>query len=143
MVCPPPLLGSTVCRVMHSTPLLLQHLRSSSWVFVFLYLMVHNVPQLWVYAILFSLLQFLCILLLKEMFVQVQTLQSRAPGLSLSQRHQNQTQAKALNSQSGVFCVSLSIFLVTGNCKVFFFPPRVKGSLMCEIFRWKLVMSLL
>ena len=75
MVCPPPLLGSTVCRVMHSTLLLLQHLRSSSWVFVFLYLMVHNVPQLWVYAILFSLLQFLCILLLKEMFVQVQALQ--------------------------------------------------------------------
>ena len=87
----------------------------------FLYLMVHNLPQLWVYAIIFSLLQFLCILLLKEMFVQVQALQSRAPGLSLSQRHQNQTQAKALNSQPGVYFTYLSISLVIGNCKVVFF----------------------
>lgn len=42
--------------------------------------MAHNLPQLWVYAILFSLLRFLCILLFKEMFVQVQALQQRVQG---------------------------------------------------------------
>ena len=143
MVCPPPwwccVQGSRTVPCFFS-----QHPRRGSWFLAFLYLMAHNLPQLWVYAILFSLLQFLCILLLKEMFVQVQALQSRAPGLSLSQRHQNQTQAKALNSQSGVFSMYLSISLVIGNFKVFFFFfSKVKGNLTCETFRRKLVMSFL
>ena len=50
----------------------------------FLYL-VNNLPQLLMQAVVFSPLQFLCSLLLEETFVQVQALQLRVPGLSLSQ----------------------------------------------------------
>ena len=53
---------------------------------VFLYL-VHNLPQLCMHAVIFSPLQFLCILLLKERFVQVQALQQKVPGPSLSHVH--------------------------------------------------------
>ena len=52
-------------------------------VLVILYL-VYILPQLHRYAVIFSPLEFLCILLLEETFVQVQALQQRAPGPSLS-----------------------------------------------------------
>ena len=47
---------------------------------VFLYLVVHYLPQLHMPTVIFSPLSFLCILLLKETFVQVQALQQRVPG---------------------------------------------------------------
>ena len=47
---------------------------------VFLYLVVHNLPQLDMHTVIFSPLWFLCILLLEETFVQVQALQQRVPG---------------------------------------------------------------
>ena len=50
---------------------------------VFLYLLAHNLSQLRMYEAIFKHLQFLCILLLWEMFVQVQALQppqQRVPG---------------------------------------------------------------
>ena len=59
-----------------------QLFRNGSWVLlVFLYL-VHNLPQLHMHAgsFFFSPLEFLCILLLEETFVQVQALQQRRPG---------------------------------------------------------------
>ena len=61
--------------------------RSGSWGFFFLVFLclVHNLPHLHMQAIIFSPLQFLCILLLEETFAQVQTLQQRVPGPSLSQ----------------------------------------------------------
>ena len=51
------------------------HLRNGSWVLAVLYHVVHNLPQLSMHRVIFSPLQFLCILLLREMFVQVQALQ--------------------------------------------------------------------
>ena len=59
-----------------------QQLRNGSWLVVFLYLTVRNCLS--VCAVMFSPLQFLCILLLKEMFVQVQALLYRTLGPSLS-----------------------------------------------------------
>ena len=47
---------------------------------VSLYHVVCNLPQLHMHAVIFSPLQFLCILLLKKTFVQVQTLQQSVPG---------------------------------------------------------------
>ena len=43
-------------------------------------LTVHNMPQLLIHPAIFSLLSFLCILLLEEAFVQLQALQQRVPG---------------------------------------------------------------
>ena len=43
-------------------------------------LVVHNLPQLHMHTVSFSPLQFLCILLLEKLFVQVQTLQQRVSG---------------------------------------------------------------
>lgn len=65
-----------------------QLFRSGSW-FVqgFLYLVARNCPSCLCYAFVVSLLQFLCIFLLEEMFVQeqaLQPLQQRVPGPSLS-----------------------------------------------------------
>ena len=50
---------------------------------VFLHFLVHNLPRLCMHVVIFSPLYLLCILLLKEMFVQVQTPQQRVPGPSL------------------------------------------------------------
>ena len=47
--------------------------------FLFLYL-VHNLPQLCMHMVVFSLLEFVCILLIEEMFVQVQALFIAAKG---------------------------------------------------------------
>ena len=47
---------------------------------VFLYLVVHTLPPQHLHAIIFSPLQFLCILLLGETFVQVQVLQQSVSG---------------------------------------------------------------
>ena len=66
-------------------PLLLLH-ALQKWhlgCLVFLYL-VHNLPQLLLQAVIFSLLQFVCIFLLEERYVQVQTLQQMAPSPSWS-----------------------------------------------------------
>ena len=46
-------------------------------------LVVHNLPQLHMHTVSFSPLQFLCILLLEETFVQVQALQ-QSPGSQVS-----------------------------------------------------------
>ena len=53
-----------------------------SWVFggVFLHLSVCNMPQLCMETVIFSPISFLCILLLKEPFVQGRALQRRVPG---------------------------------------------------------------
>ena len=51
---------------------------------LFFFYLVHNFPQLFRHAVIFSPLQFLCILLFMEMFVQMQALQQRVPGSSLS-----------------------------------------------------------
>ena len=61
---------------------------------VFLYLVVHNLPQLYLhsvillffYTVIFSSLEFLCVLLL-DTFVQEQALQQRVPGPGLSHRY--------------------------------------------------------
>ena len=49
---------------------------------VFLYLVVYSLPQLCMRTVIFSPLEFLCILTLVEIFVQVQALQQRVLGLS-------------------------------------------------------------
>ena len=49
---------------------------------LFWYLVVHNLPQLRMPAVIFSSLLFPCILFLKEMFAQVQALQQRVPSLA-------------------------------------------------------------
>ena len=68
--------GGLCAGGMHSTLLLLLALQKWLLVFlVFLYLAVYNLPQLCMYTVTFSPLQFLCIFLLEEMFVQVQALQ--------------------------------------------------------------------
>lgn len=46
---------------------------------VFLYLLVHNLPQLCMHAVIFSVLEFLCLVLLEEMFVWIRALQGRVP----------------------------------------------------------------
>ena len=51
-----------------------------------LYLIVHSLPQLPMHTVIFSLLQFLCILLLEDMFVQVQAPQQRVLGLIPTQQ---------------------------------------------------------
>ena len=48
---------------------------------------VQNLPQLSEHSVIFSPLQFLCILLLEDRFVQVQALQEKVPGPSLSQQN--------------------------------------------------------
>ena len=57
--------------------------------FVSFYLFAHNLPQLCMpmQAVIFDPLQFLCILFLKDMFVQVHTLPQKVPGPRLSQWH--------------------------------------------------------
>ena len=88
-------LGGVLCRrhvqypaFAPDTLFLLQVLQKGQLGFlVFLCLLVQNLPQLHVHAVIFSPIQFLCILLLEEMFVQVQALQhcskgSQVPGLS-------------------------------------------------------------
>ena len=52
---------------------------------------VHNLPQLHTHAVIFSPIQFLCVLLLEEMFIQVHALQQSIPGPSLSQYLSNET----------------------------------------------------
>ena len=52
---------------------------------VFLHLVVHHLPQLCMHAVSFSSLYFLCILLLKETFGQVQAFQQKVSGPNLSQ----------------------------------------------------------
>ena len=75
--------GGGVCRghaqypAFAPNPLLLL-LALQKWqlgILVSLYLVVHNLPQLCMHAVIFSPLYFLCILLLEETFVQVQARQ--------------------------------------------------------------------
>lgn len=77
---------------MSSTLLLLPVLQTwqlgGGWVgfgflFVCLFLVVPSLSQLCTHAAIFSPLQFLCILLPKETFVQEQALQQRVPGPSV------------------------------------------------------------
>ena len=61
--------------------------KSGSWGFWSLCIFwVQNLPQLHMHAIMFSPIQFLCILLFKERCVQVQGLQRRVPGPSVSHK---------------------------------------------------------
>ena len=55
-------------------------------ILVFLLLVVHNLSQLHMYIVIFSPLQFLCIWLLQETYVQTEALQQRVPSSSLSQQ---------------------------------------------------------
>lgn len=57
-------------------------LQSGRWVFGLFVSLVQDLPQLCLHAVMFSPLEFLWILLLEEMFVQVQALQQRVPGLA-------------------------------------------------------------
>ena len=66
-------------RIMCSALLLLLAPQKWRCVVAFLYPIAHNCPNLCMHAVIFSQLQFLCIPLLKEPFVQVQAL----PGPSL------------------------------------------------------------
>ena len=76
-----------VCVQQGELSLLLLLTPCGSWVFsVFLYLFVHILPQLFMQAVIFSPLWFLCILLLKETFVQVQALKQRIPGPNQCQK---------------------------------------------------------
>ena len=52
-------------------------------IFVFLYLLACNLPQLHKHIVTFSSSQFLCNLQFKEMSIQVQALQQRVPSLYL------------------------------------------------------------
>ena len=72
MLCPPP--SASTCR---TQLLLLAFWKWQLGFLVVLYLVVHNLPQ---FTVIFSPLEFLCILLLQEMFVQVQALQQRSLG---------------------------------------------------------------
>ena len=90
MVCPP----LWWCCVQGACPVpcfCSQILRSGSWVsLVFLYLVVHNLPNcacthMQLFLVSYS---FLCVLLISETFVQVQALQQMVPGPSLSHKHQ-------------------------------------------------------
>ena len=70
---------------MRSALLLLLALQKWQLVFlVFLYLVIHNLPQLHMHTVIFSPVWFLCILVLKETFAQVQALQQKVPDPSLS-----------------------------------------------------------
>lgn len=85
---PPTPLVVLCAGLMHSTLLLLPTpcfgswlFRSGSWVsFFFLYLVACNLPQRLLHTVIFGPLQFLCLLLLEENFVQVEALQHRVPG---------------------------------------------------------------
>lgn len=70
--------------IIHSTLLLLPEPQKCSYVFG-LFVSFHTLLHLGMQAVIFSSLYFLCILLLQEMFVQVQALQQGVPlpGLSL------------------------------------------------------------
>ena len=48
--------------------------------FLIFFYLVQNLPQVYRHSAIFSLIQFLCILLPKETFVQVQARQQRGPG---------------------------------------------------------------
>ena len=52
-----------------------------------LYLLVHNLPQLCMHAVIFSVLEFLCLVLLEEMFIWIRALQGRVPVLDPSLFH--------------------------------------------------------
>ena len=65
---------------MHSTLLLLLALQKWQLGFSLFVSFVQNLPQLHMLTVIFSPLEFLCILLLQEMFVQVQALQQRSLG---------------------------------------------------------------
>ena len=65
-------LGAALCKDQGQYPAFVPgtSLRSGSWFGAFLYLIVHNLPQLCMCEIGFSPLLFLCILLLEKTFVQ-------------------------------------------------------------------------
>ena len=65
----------------------------------FLYLIVRNLPRLGLHAVIFPPLQFLYDLLLEETFVQVQALQQRVPGPSLSQKEVGLAEARNLDGR--------------------------------------------
>ena len=71
---------------MHSTLLLLLALQKWQLGFSLFVSFVQNLPQLHMLTVIFSPLEFLCVLLPKETFVQVQALQQRVPGSSRSHR---------------------------------------------------------
>ena len=74
-------LGGAVCRDHAQYPVFAPGSSKVAVGFlVFLYLVVHNLPQLRVYAVIFSPFYFLCILLLEKTFVQVQALQHCSKG---------------------------------------------------------------
>ena len=85
MVCPPHR-WCCVQGCMHSTLLLLLALQKWPLGFRLFVSFVQNLPQLRMLTVIFSPLEFLCVLLPKETFVQVQALQQRVSGSSWSHR---------------------------------------------------------
>lgn len=119
MVCPALWWGECKGRV--QTLLLLPDLQKWKWPFwVLPYLIVHNLSQMCTYTVTFSPLQFLCVVLLEEMFFHVQALQSGVPGPSLSQDQGTHLKAAALTaSNMSLHVVLRSVYIGTGPFHVF------------------------
>ena len=80
-------IGGAVCRGgKHSTLLLLLALQKWQLGFSLFVSFVQNLPGLCILTVIFSPLEFLCVLLPEQTFVQVQALQQRVPGPSRSHR---------------------------------------------------------
>ena len=70
--------GAQYLALVSDAPFFPPHCGSVQWVFPLLLYLVHNVSQLHMNAVIFSPSRFVCILMLREMFVHVQALQQRA-----------------------------------------------------------------
>ena len=82
-------------------------------IFGLFYLIVQNLLQLHMHAVIFSFLYFLCILLLEENFVQVQALQQMVPDLSLSQSVLHRIITNLFFQFSGYFLITFHILVKT------------------------------
>ena len=76
----PTLLVELCAGLIHSVLLLLLTLQKWQLKFLVFLHLAHNLPQLYLHAFIFNPLLFLCILLLHEIFVQLQTLKQRVAG---------------------------------------------------------------
>ena len=106
-------LGGVVCRRLVQYPVLLQPLQKWQLGFFGLCIFgVQNLPQLCMHTLIFSPIQFLCILLLKERCVQVQALQHCSKGLQVpAKRHRFQpvSQPSSHPQPSSHLCVDYRI----------------------------------
>ena len=106
---------------MHNTLLLISALQKRQLGFlVSFYLIVQNLLQLHMHAVIFSLLYFLRILLLEENFVQVQALQQMVLYLSLSQTVLHRIITNLSFQFSGCFLITFHL-LVKPICPILHF----------------------